>query len=109
MNPQLRKALTVASLGAAGGVTFVFACFVLGVGRPDPNGNRGSIGNFVAWLYTPCAWLGDWAIKHQLFASDNVLIGLVVMFAYSAFVGATVAFVAYQLRRLIGSVVPHKR
>ncbi len=109
MNPQLRKALTVASLGAAGGIAFVFACFVLGIGRPDPNGDRGGIGNFVDWLYTPCAWLGDWAIKHQLIRSDNVLVGLAVMFAYSALVGGIVALAVYQLRRLIGNAVPHKR
>ena len=99
MNPQLRKALIVASLGAAGGIGVLFACFVLGIGRPTPNGDRGIIGSGLVWFLTPCAWLGDWAIKRQLISSDNMLVGLAVMFAYSALTGAIVALACHYLWR----------
>ena len=109
MKPQLRKLVLVAGLGAGGGIAFLFVCFVLGIGQPDLYGNRGMIGTWVARLIAPVGWLIDSAVRHHLIRSDNVLFGLGVMFAYTALVGAIVALVAYQLRRLIGSVFPDKR
>ena len=109
MKPQLRKLVLVAGLGASGGIAFLFVCFVLGIGQPDLYGNRGMIGTWVARLIAPVGWLIDSAVRHHLIRSDNVLFGLGVMFAYTALVGAIVALVAYQLRRLIGSVFPDKR
>lgn len=109
MKPQLRKLVLVAGLGAGGGIAFLLVCLVLGIGQPDLYGNRGMIGTWVAWLISPAGWLLDSAAEHKLIRSDNVLVGLGVMFAYTAMVGAIVALVAYQLRRLIGNAVLHKR
>jgi hypothetical protein len=107
MNPKLRRTLFVAGLGAAGGFAFLFLCLVLGIGQPDLYGNRGTIGTCVFSFLKPCMWFGDWAVKHKLFRSDNVVVGLAVMFAYSAFVGAIVALSWYQMRRwLLAAVSP---
>lgn len=109
MNPQLRKTLYVVGLGAAGGFAFLFICLVLGIGQPDLYGNRGTIGTCVFWFLKPCMWFGDWAVKHQFFRSDNVLVGLVIMFTYTALVGGVVALAWYHARRLLVASVFHKQ
>ena len=51
----------------------------------------------------------DWAVKRKLISSENMLIGLAVMFAYSAFVGTIVTLTWYHIRRLVVTAVPQKR
>jgi hypothetical protein len=109
MNPRLRRTLFVTGLGAAGGVAFLFLCLVLGIGQPDLYGNRGTIGTCVFWFFKPCMWFGDWAVRQKVFRSDNVLVGLAVMFAYSALVGAIVALACYRIRRLLLTAVAPKQ
>jgi len=82
---------------------------MLGLGQPDMDGRRGSIGAFIQWINTPFVCLLDWVTKRNIMSSDNLLVGSIACLIYWAFVGAIVSLGIYCLACLISTFFHHHK
>lgn len=99
MKSPIKRVLCVSSSGAAGGLAFFFfLIFVVGPGQP---GQRGGLRAFFESLNAPLARFVDWLGKANVISPDNILVGLLLGFAYWMLLGAVVALMGYGLGHAI--------